>query len=117
MTFDKRQTEVCADRGLPWSKPLGVPSVPFLIPVLTFYQQWQTDVGGPRPIVASIHPPSIGGAPVAQLTGTLEPPNPGIFAGALQFRNVMIPLFGVYRLETRMGRENPVVFEFAISQV
>jgi hypothetical protein len=94
---------------------LGVPSVPFLIPVLSFYQQWSTDFGGPRQLTASLYP-SAGGPLIMQLAGVLNPPNPGIFAGVLQFRNVMIPQFGRYRLITMIGPENaPVVVEFAVA--
>jgi hypothetical protein len=95
---------------------IGLPQVPFAVPMLTFFNVLETDAPGPVKFTGTLtHLAS--GAVVARAQGVIQPPQAGAVVMPMQFQSVQFSAFGVYTWSLEFEGHEPFVTEFAVNHV
>lgn len=92
-----------------------VPQIPFVFPSLSFFQIWEADAAGEFQFRARLRHTETG-ATVADITGLMKIPQPGVGIGLVKIANLRIDKLGAYDFSVNVaGEPDPIgVHSFSI---
>jgi hypothetical protein len=95
---------------------IGTPQIPFPLPMLTFFNALRADTGGQHKFIGRLTQ-LLSGAPVAQVQGTIQPPQAGPVIMPMQFQNLKFTAFGTYIWSLEIEGQDPFLTQFEVAHV
>jgi hypothetical protein len=95
---------------------IGLPQIPFSIPMLTFFNVLSIDTPGTHRFVGKITH-LLTGKPVGQAQGVIQPPQAGPVVMPMQFGNLQFGAFDAYNFSLEFEGHEPFVTEFQVVHV
>ncbi len=95
---------------------IGLPQIPFPIPMLTFFNLLHIDAPGVHKFTGKISQ-LLSGSVLAKAEGTINPPQAGPIVMPMQFANLQFGAFGAFTWSLEFEGLEPFVTEFQVIHV